>query len=60
MAARKQTEAAKTNISKAGRAARQQRSLATMPKATKAALGQHRAAVARRTRNELARALGQH
>jgi hypothetical protein len=50
MATRKQTQAAKKNIRKASQAAKQQRSLANMPKATKTALGKQGAAVAQRKR----------
>jgi hypothetical protein len=50
MATRKQTQAAKTNIKKATKAARQQRSLANLPKSTKTALGKQGAAVASRKR----------
>jgi len=50
MATRKQTQAAKTNIKKATKAARQQRSLANLPKSTKTALGKQGAAVAARKR----------
>jgi hypothetical protein len=50
MATRKQTEAAKSNIQKATKTARQQRSLANLPKRTKTALGKQGAAVAARNR----------
>lgn len=50
MATRKQTQAAKRNVRKAAKAARQQRSLANMPKQTKTALGKQGAAVAQRKR----------
>ncbi len=50
MATRKQTEAAKKNVRKAAKAAKQQKSLANMPKATKTALGKQGAAVAQRKR----------
>lgn len=50
MATKKQTRAAKKNIKKAGKAAKQQRSLAHMPKSTKTALGKQGAAVAQRKR----------
>jgi hypothetical protein len=50
MATRKQTQAAKQNIRKASKSAKEQRSLANMPKATKTALGQQGAAVAKRKR----------
>jgi hypothetical protein len=48
VATRKQTEAAKKNVRKASKAAKQKKSLANMPKATKRALGKQGAAVARR------------
>ena len=47
----KQTAAAKRNIKKATSAARKQRSIASMPKATRTALGKQGAAVAQRKRN---------
>jgi hypothetical protein len=50
MATKKQTQAAKKNIKKAGKAAKQQKSLAHMPKSTKTALGKQGAAVAQRKR----------
>jgi hypothetical protein len=50
MASTKQTQAAKKNVKKAQKAARSQRSLANMPKATKTALGKQGAAVAQRKR----------
>ena len=50
MATRKQTQGAKKNVKKATKAARQQRSLANLPKATKTALGKQGAAVAARKR----------
>ena len=50
MATRKQTAAAKKNIRKAAKAAKQQKSLANMPKSTKTALGKQGAAVAQRKR----------
>lgn len=50
MATRKQTQAAKKNIKKATEAARQQRSLANLPPATKTALGKQGAAVSARKR----------
>jgi hypothetical protein len=62
MATRKQTRAAKANVKKAQASAQKKRSIASMPKATKAALGKQGAAVAQRkrtgattpkTRNEL-------
>ncbi len=50
MATKKQTQAAKKNIRKAQDAAKQQKSLANLPKATKTALGKQGAAVAQRKR----------
>ena len=50
MASTKQTQAAKKNVKKAQKAARSQRSLANMPKATRTALGKQGAAVAQRKR----------
>jgi hypothetical protein len=50
MATRKQTAAAKKNVRKAAAAAKQKKSLANMPKATKTALGKQGAAVAQRKR----------
>ena len=50
MATQKQRQAAKKNVKKAATAAKQQRSLANMPKATKTALGKQGAAVAQRKR----------
>jgi hypothetical protein len=50
MASTKQTQAAKKNVKKAQKAAKSQRSLANMPKATKTALGKQGAAVAQRKR----------
>ena len=50
MATRKQTQAAKRNVKSAQQAAKQQRSLANMPKSTKTALGKQGAAVAQRQR----------
>ena len=50
MATKKQTQAAKKNIKKAAKAAKQQKSLANMPKSTKTALGKQGAAVAQRKR----------
>lgn len=50
MATKKQTQAAKRNIKKASKAAKQQKSLAHMPKSTKTALGKQGAAVAQRKR----------
>jgi hypothetical protein len=50
MATEKQTKAAKKNVRKAAKAAKEQRSLAHMPKSTKSALGKQGAAVAQRKR----------
>ena len=50
MATGRQTRAAKKNVRKAISAAKKQRSLAHMPKATKTALGKQGAAVAARKR----------
>jgi hypothetical protein len=50
MATTKQTQAAKRNVKKAQSAARSQRSLANLPKATRTALGKQGAAVAQRKR----------
>jgi hypothetical protein len=50
MATRKQTRAAKRNVKQAQKSAREQRSLANMPKSTKTALGKQGAAVAQRKR----------
>lgn len=50
MATSKQTAAAKKNIRKATKAAKQKKSLANMPKKTKTALGKQGAAVAQRER----------
>jgi len=50
MATQKQRRAAKKNVRKAATAAKQQRSLANMPKSTKTALGKQGAAVAKRKR----------
>jgi L,D-peptidoglycan transpeptidase YkuD (ErfK/YbiS/YcfS/YnhG family) len=50
MATTKQTQAAKKNVKKAQKAARSQRSLANLPKATRTALGKQGAAVAQRKR----------
>jgi hypothetical protein len=50
VATAKQTRAAKKNVKKAASAAKQHRSLANMPKATKTALGKQGAAVAQRKR----------
>jgi hypothetical protein len=51
MATAKQTQAAKKNVRKAAQAAKQKKSLANMPKATKTALGKQGAAVAQRKRS---------
>jgi hypothetical protein len=51
MATAKQTAAAKKNIRKATAGAKQQRSIAHMPKATRTALGKQAAAVAKRKRS---------
>jgi hypothetical protein len=48
MATQKQRQAAKKNVKKAATAAKDQRSLANMPRATKTALGKQGAAVAQR------------
>jgi hypothetical protein len=50
VATKKQTQAARKNVRKAAKAAREKRSLANMPKATKTALGRQGAAVAQRKR----------
>ncbi len=50
MATTKQTQAAKKNVRKAAQAAKQKKTLANMPKATKTALGKQGAAVAQRKR----------
>jgi hypothetical protein len=50
MATKKQTQAAKKNVRKAAKVAKEQRSLANMPKKTKTALGKQGAAVAKRKR----------
>jgi L,D-peptidoglycan transpeptidase YkuD (ErfK/YbiS/YcfS/YnhG family) len=50
MASTKQTQAARKNVKKAQKAAKSQRSLAHMSKATKTALGKQGAAVAQRKR----------
>jgi hypothetical protein len=50
MATTKQRQAAKRNIKKATAAAKRTRSIASMPKATRTALGKQGAAVARRKR----------
>lgn len=50
MASRKQAQAARSNVKKAQRAARSQRSIAHMPSRTRTALGKQGAAVAQRKR----------
>jgi hypothetical protein len=50
MATSKQAQAAKKNVEKAARAARETRSSATMPEPTRKALGRQGAAVAQRRR----------
>ena len=50
MATQKQKTAARSNIKKAAKAAKSQRSLANMPKKTRTALGKQGAAVAQRKR----------
>lgn len=50
MATKKQTKAAKRNVSKAQEAASEKRSIANMPKKTRTALGKQGAAVAQRKR----------
>ena len=50
MASRAQTQAAKRNVRKAAKAARQKESIASMPKSTRTALGKQGAAVAQRKR----------
>jgi hypothetical protein len=56
MATRKQTQAAKRNISKAQRAARSKRTIAKLPKSTRTALGQQAARpLPRRAGRRLAR-----
>lgn len=50
MATRKQTQAARKNVKKAASAARSKRSIASMPKSTRTALGKQAAAVAQRKR----------
>ena len=52
MATEKQRQAARKNVRKAAKAAKQQRSLSKMPKATKTALGKQGAAVAQRKRTD--------
>jgi hypothetical protein len=50
MATQKQRQAARRNVKQAQRSARQQKSIANMPKRTRTALGKQGAAVARRKR----------
>ena len=50
MATQKQRQAAKRNVRKAASAAKAKRSIASMPKSTRTALGKQGAAVARRQR----------
>lgn len=50
MATPRQTQAARKNVRKAAAAAKQRRSLASLPKSTKTALGKQGAAVAQRKR----------
>ena len=50
MATRKQREAAKRNVKQAASAAKEQKSIAQMPKRTRTALGKQGAAVAQRKR----------
>ncbi len=50
MASEKQVQAAKRNVKKAIAAAKQKRSIASMPKKTRTALGKQGAAVAQRKR----------
>lgn len=50
MATTKQRQAAKSNIKKATKAAKKKRSIASMPKSTRSALGRQGAAVAARKR----------
>jgi hypothetical protein len=50
MATTKQRQAAKSNIKKATKAAKKKRSIASMPKSTRSALGRQAAAVAARKR----------
>jgi hypothetical protein len=51
MATKKQVQAAKQNVKKAQKGARQQRSIANMPASTRSALGKQGAAVAKRKRS---------
>jgi hypothetical protein len=50
MATTKQRQAARKNVRKAAKAAKEKRTLASMPKSTKTALGKQGAAVAQRKR----------
>ena len=50
MATRAQTQAARKNVRKAAKAARQKKTIAHMPKSTRSALGKQGAAVAQRKR----------
>lgn len=50
MASSKQVKAAKSNVKKAQKGARQKKSIANMPKKTRTALGKQAAAVAQRKR----------
>jgi hypothetical protein len=50
MATKKQVQAAKRNVKKAQAGAREKRSIASMPKATRTALGKQGAAIAKRNR----------
>ena len=50
MATKKQSQAAKSNVKKAARKARQEKSISNMPKSTRTALGKQGAAVAQRKR----------
>jgi hypothetical protein len=50
MATNRQTQAAKRNVRKAAKAAKDKKSLSHMPKSTKTALGKQGAAVAQRKR----------
>jgi hypothetical protein len=51
MATRKQTQAAKSNVKKAQKAAADQKTISKMPAKTKSALGKQGAAVAQRKRS---------
>lgn len=50
MATKKQTQAARTNVKKAARAARKKKTISNMPEGTRSALGKQGAAVAQRER----------